>query len=63
MCMGMSTPDIPEPIQYQTSQEPVFRDGNIAPSKRRGRRATIIAPVGAASMSDAMQPSRTVLGG
>lgn len=57
----MCAPSIPEPTQYQTSQSPVYRDGQQR-SQTTGRRGTILssnAPV--ENAAPAMK--KTMLGG
>jgi hypothetical protein len=69
--MCFSQPKIPEPVRYQQSQDPTYRDATSSPSNRRGRRGTILAssPMSSGSttggaMGDTSIPSkRTVLGG
>lgn len=73
MCMG--APDIPDPIEYQQSQTPVYRQGMSGP-RTTGRRGTILGtnrPAASASMAGGAQaggmgptpvaPKRTLLGG
>lgn len=74
MCFG--SPSIPDPVRYQQSQEPTYRDGTMTPSQRRGRRGTILASTPpspsmsrttgtntSSMMSDtAVTPRRTILG-
>jgi len=71
----MCAPSVPEPVQYQTSQSPVYRDGGQRNSTT-GRRGTILSgrsqPAGgqssAMSSNAPVQDSspvmkKTVLGG
>jgi len=67
MCF-MSSPSIPDPVRYQESQDPTYRDGTMTPSQRRGRRGTILSssPT-ASSMTGTMgetsvSSKRTILG-
>jgi len=74
MCFG--APSIPDPVRYQQSQEPVYREGTMTPSQGRGRRGTILSSTPPSSsmsrttgmnpssmMSDtAVSPRRTILG-
>jgi hypothetical protein len=74
MCF-MRAPSIPEPVRYQQSQDPVYRDGATTPSQGRGRRGTILASTPSSPMArstgtglssmmsdTAVTPKRTILG-
>lgn len=68
MCF-MKSPSIPEPVRYQQSQEPIYREGSMTPSRGRGRRGTILSSptvsggTGGTGMGDTTVASkRTILG-
>jgi len=69
--MCMRTPKVSDPVQYQQSQDPVYREATSSPSTTRGRRSTILSSSSSGSTSTlatrigeaSVAPKRTVLGG